>query len=140
MTTLDHLLHQPRAFVGIPWVARGDDFAGADCWGVVRLAARHLYGLEFPAYFYSEVDLLAEAAELIEHETHGPHWCPLYEGQRIEPGVVHIFRIKGFKTHCGLSLGGNEFLHSLPGHESVIESLADIQWRHRRTGSYEWKA
>ena len=138
--TIDQMLHHPRAFIGIPWVARGVDFDGADCWGLIRLAAHHLYGLDFPAYFYSERDLLTEAAALIEHETRGPHWNPIYEGQRLAPGMVHIFRIAGFKTHCGLCLGGNEFLHSLPGHESAIEDLTGIQWRQRRTGTYEWKA
>lgn len=137
MTTED-LLHSPRAFVGIPWVARGDDFSGADCWGLVRIAALHLYGLQLPRYFYSEVDLLPDAAALIAAETTGPRWQALEGLAAFPPGVVHIFRIKGLKTHCGLSLGAGEFLHSLPGHDSAIENLADLQWRQRRTGTYRW--
>lgn len=102
------------------------------------MAALHLYGLHYPHYFYRAVDLLDDAAALIEEHTHGPAWQALEGPGPFPPGVVHIFRIAGFKTHCGLSLGRGEFLHSLPGHNSAIECLTDLQWRQRRTGTYRW--
>lgn len=133
----DIIARLPLMYIGIPWVACGTTMAGADCWGLVRMAAHHLYGLEFPEYFYSAHELLSEAAQLIEHETNTPRWKP-QPNPPFEPGAVHIFRIAGLKTHCGLALEGGDFLHSLPGHASAIENVADIQWRQRRTGTFVW--
>lgn len=122
-------------FVGVPYVARGRTLAGADCWGLVRLAARVLWGVELPEYFYAQDDLLlSDARGLIARETSSWTWR-----QAVDPFprcAVHIFRIRGAETHCGLHLGGVEFLHSLPGRNSCIESLNDSNWRQRRTGTY----
>lgn len=125
------------ALVGIPYVEGGRDMRGADCWGVVLLAARRLWGLELPEYFYSPADVLAQARDLIERETAGPRWreVPLPVG----PGAVHVFRIKGHETHCGVHLGGSSFLHSLPGRNSCVEDLNDSNWRQRRTGTYVYR-
>ena len=124
--------------IGIPYVPRGRTHEGADCWGVCLLAARELLGLELPEYFYSEQEILLHACMHIGRETRGPHWRALSEGDSFQPGTIHIFRIRGMETHCGLDLGRGEFLHSLPGRNSCIERLSDINWRQRRTGSYVW--
>src|SRR5262245_45791778 len=99
------------ALVGIPYLERGRTTRGADCWGIVLLAARELWGLQLPEYFYSELDLLAEASVLIDIETDETqaHW---WEVDSPYPrGAVHVFRIHGKRTHCGLHLGGLDFLH-----------------------------
>lgn len=124
------------SLVGIPYVPRGRTRAGADCWGVCLMGARELFGLELPEYFYSEVEILAHAQQHIHRETSGlPHWTPIEQAQ---PGAVHIFRIKGFEVHCGLDIGGGDFLHSLEGRASCIERLRDGAWSHRRTGTFAW--
>lgn len=122
-------------FIGIPYVPLGRDFAGADCWGICLLAARELFGVELPEYFYTEQDILVHACEHIRHETHGPHWSAL---DQAEAGDIHIFRIKGFEVHCGIDIGRGDFLHSLAGRNSCVESLASVMWSHCRTGSYRW--
>lgn len=125
-------------FVGVPYVALGRSVAGADCWGIVLLAARELFGLDYPEYFYAESEILEHACAHIGRETRGPHWHSV--AAPFAPGVVHIFRIQGLETHCGLHLGGTEFLHSLPGRNACIETLDDLNWRQRRTGSYAWSS
>ena len=120
------------ALVGVPYLACGRTFAGADCWGIVRLAALRLWDLALPEYFYSSEDILGHARDLIAQETSGPRWRMVDEART--PGAVHIFRIRGAKTHCGLHLGGALFLHSLPGRNSCVETLED--WRARLVGSY----
>lgn len=132
-----------RELVGIPYVARGRSMQGADCWGVCLIAARHLYQIDLPEFFYSdrEGEMLEQACEHIGHETHNqPHWRALGDIERTQPprGSIHIFRIKGVETHCGIHLGGGEFLHSLPGRMSCVESLYSINWRNRRTGTFVW--
>lgn len=122
--------------VGLPYAERGRTAAGVDCWGLVLLAARKLWDIELPEYFYTQAQLLEDACGLIDTETHGPHWR---EVAAPFPGAcVHIFRVLGRPTHCGIHLeqGSPLFLHSLPGRNSCIENLDDINWRQRRVGSY----
>jgi cell wall-associated NlpC family hydrolase len=124
--------------VGIPYLARGRSLQGADCWGVCLLAARHLFDIELPEYFYSAADMLDEACELIRRETRGPSWTLLAEGGPWPRGCIHVFRVKGYETHCGIHLGGGEFMHSMAGRNSCIESLFGADWRQRKTGSFQW--
>jgi len=128
--------HHVAEFVGIPYVPRGRTHDGCDCWGLMLMAAHDLYGIELPEYFYEEAKILEHACECIGREIAGPHWLPVDPPFR--PGLVHIFRIKGYTTHCGLHLAGTYFLHSLPGRNSCVESLHDINWSQRRVGSYAW--
>jgi cell wall-associated NlpC family hydrolase len=124
--------------IGIPYLPLGRSMQGADCWGIVLLAGRHLFDIDYPEYFYSAADMLDEACEHIRRETQGPHWTSLPEGGPYPRGCVHIFRVKGFQTHCGIHLGGGDFLHSLAGRNSCVESLFGADWSHRKTGSFEW--
>lgn len=121
--------------VGIPYVARGRTMTGCDCWGLMRLAAERLWGYSYPEYFYTHTELLHDAADLIAHETaNDARWCEVRDPY--PRGAIHIFRINGYKTHCGLHLDGRMFLHSLPGRNSCLETLDDINWQQRRTGTY----
>lgn len=128
-------------FIGIPYVARGRSLVGADCWGVVLLASRALFGRELPEFFYCDdaLGLLPEAEKLIAFETVRARWQPVQPRAGSAPfdaGVVHVFRIWGHPTHVGLHLGGADFLHSLPGRNACIESLRDGNWVQRRVGSF----
>lgn len=121
-------------YIGIPYKERGRDFTGADCWGICRMVAKDLLYIDLPEYFYSEADLLQDAEKLIAENS--PRWTKVEED--FKPGDIHIFRIKGHETHCGIHLMQKEFLHSLPGRDSCIETLTDINWVHRKTGSFRW--
>lgn len=124
--------------VGIPYVERGRTHEGADCWGVCLLAARELWGIELPEYFYTESEILAHACEHIRRETTSePHWHQVHAPYPL--AAIHIFRIRGFEVHCGIHVGNGEFLHSLAGRNSCVETLRSMAWVQRRTGSYAWQ-
>ncbi len=125
-------------FIGIPYRELGRTHEAADCWGLCLLAARELFGLELPEYFYTEAEILAHACEHIRRETALPHWTALGQAEPYPLGAIHIFRIRGFETHCGIALGREDFLHSLAGRNSCIESLDSLLWSHCRTGTYQW--
>ena len=136
MTAADEALDIDKLtrLVGVPYLEGGRSAQGADCWGIVLLGAHHLFGLELPEYFYTRDQLLDQAGDLIARETTGPRWDAV--DAPFPGGAVHIFLIRGAATHCGLHLRDSLFLHSLPGRNSCIESLDDMNWRQRRTGSY----
>ncbi|SCK48966.1 Cell wall-associated hydrolases (invasion-associated proteins) [Variovorax sp. HW608] len=126
-------------WVGIPYRPKGRDRTGMDCWGIVLAYAREELGLELPEYYYDEAAILEHACAHIGRETKAPHWTPIAR-RSIRPGDVLIFRIRGFETHCGIAVGGRDFLHSLAGRASCIESLDHTNWAHRCTGAYRWTA
>src|SRR5687767_9653450 len=39
-----------QSVIGTPFVAKGRDRVGLDCWGVIVLAYRELLGVELPGY------------------------------------------------------------------------------------------
>ena len=125
-----------RAWVGIPYVPRGRTRAGFDCWGICLAFALDELGLALPEYFYDEAHILEHAVEHIRRATEqAAHWTRVEEVQR---GDILIFRIMGFETHCGIALGNGDFLHSLEGRASCVESLSHSNWEHRCTGAYRW--
>jgi cell wall-associated NlpC family hydrolase len=132
-------------FVGVPYAARGRSLAGADCWGLVLLAARAVFERELPEFFYSddELGLLPEAEYLITQETtERKRWQAVEArpgcAQPYDGGVVHVFRIRGHPTHVGLHLSGFDFLHTLPGRNACVESLRDSNWTQRHIGSFAY--
>ena len=54
------------------------------------------------------------------------------------PGDLALFRI-GRYVHCGVCLGDNQMIHTLRGHQSVIEEYTSHKWRDRLTGFYRWQ-
>jgi len=128
---------QLTKYIGIPYVIRGEDFSGADCWGLCRLFARHELGLIFPQYMYDIGTNIEEAMQHIKYEQHnlGQRWIRTYEP---ELGDLCLFRIQSQEVHCGIHLDKKEFLHSLKGRTSAIESFSHVNWTHRYQGSYKW--
>lgn len=128
-------------FVGIPYKACGRTLEALDCWGLCLIAARELYGIELPEFFYSAERMLDDAGTFIASETATrARWqqvAPAGDCRAAPPGSVHIFRVKGYETHCGLCVGVGEFLHSLAGRDSCVEPLRF--WSHRLTGTYQWR-
>ena len=128
-----------RDLIGIPYRPLGRTRDGADCWGLCLLAAHELYAVELPLYYYTEADILSHAYEHIRRETSGlPQWTAVGQAKHHQPGDIHIFRIKGFETHCGIDVGAGDFLHSLAGRDSCVESLRSLLWSHCLTGTYRW--
>jgi cell wall-associated NlpC family hydrolase len=127
-------------YIGIPYQVRGENFSGADCWGLCRLFARHELGLSFPRYMYDEGTNIEEAMEHIKNETiHnlGKRWIKVDKSEAVA-GDLCIFRIQGQEVHCGIHLDKLSFLHSLKGRSSCVENLTHVNWTHRYVGSFRW--
>lgn len=124
-------------WVGIPYLPKGRTRAGFDCWGICLAFAHEELGVELPEYFYDEAHILEHACNHIGREVQLPRWTPVVPHD-VERGDILIFRIMGIETHCGIALGEGDFLHSLAGRASCVESLAHANWEHRCTGAYRW--
>jgi cell wall-associated NlpC family hydrolase len=123
------------AYIGIPYIPKGRAFDGADCWGVCLLYAKHILSIDLPEFFYTSSAMLRYAAMYAEIEPEQPRWQLVDKAQ---VGDIHLFRIGGYTTHCGIHIGNNDFLHTLIGRESCIESVDSIQWRDCLRGTYRY--
>ena len=78
-----------------------------------------------------------EAAILMHSETAlGANWTKVDVPER---GDVILFRIKGAVCHAGLYIGNDDFLHTLKGRNSALESLRDGNWRQRIFGFFRYR-
>jgi cell wall-associated NlpC family hydrolase len=123
-------------YIGIPYEERGEPPKSADCWTLIRHFAKNELGLSLPAYMYSASTILSDAAELLATKPLGDEWESLQQPQE---GAVLLFTLAGATTHCGLYLGGGDFLHTLAGRQSCVERLTDNSWNKRLAGIYRWK-
>ena len=98
-------------YIGIPFVDLGRDFAGCDCYGLVRLALEQEFGKALPM-------LLGEYENTCDHEVVGgvvDRWKPLLSGRKVvtpSEGDVAVINVAGADAHIGLYIGSNMILHA----------------------------
>ncbi len=111
----------------VPFEERGRSYDGWDCWGLVYVAYRDLFGIALPTYTeeYHSTRRREELQDLIAQrkmggwELHDPH----------VPGDVALVRMMGRDCHVGLMLPGWNMLHVQAGVSAVIEPIDRPPWR-----------
>ncbi|WP_396616805.1 C40 family peptidase [Lysobacter soli] len=125
-------------FVGIPYLDRGRTLAGADCYGLVRLALQALRGIELPDYGTyaggADHDGITETIERGLHERWRAVTAPV-------PFDLIVLRVAGKPRHVGLVVAPERFLHAPEplhgrGGTSRIECWTDRLWINRIEGFY----
>ncbi len=96
---------------------------------------RNEFGIELPQYTTDTPDGAKHVAEVVAGTRIEATWKRVEE---FEYGDVLLFRVQGLPIHCGIALGGNEFLHSFPNRDSCIERLDSLSWAKRFDGAYRW--
>jgi len=94
---------------GKPWVNRGEDFTGMDCWGLVLLSFREIDGVELPSVAgYADKDCAtADAAKQMDMSR-------FTESQPRNGAIMAIFKNNGELMHVGRCLCGR-VLHATRG-------------------------
>jgi cell wall-associated NlpC family hydrolase len=159
--------HDPESwaarYIDLPFVERGRDWAGVDCWGLPHLALWEEFGCETPrhetGYVTCRQSDVPEIAALIEAGKPGWHvvaeapyyrdelagrarppapkddyWiCPLGDER---PGDLLLIRQYGQPCHFGLVAGGGHMLHTEEGINAKCVPYVDRDWRRRIVGIY----
>lgn len=126
-------------YVGLPWLWRGRDRAGVDCWGLCALVYREQLGIELPSFsddYQNDADS-AVLAELIEG--HKTPWIDVAHGQE-HAGDTCLMSMAGAPRHVGVVVGGGRVLHIERGAGSIIERYDTSRLKRRVVGFYRHEA
>lgn len=130
-------------YVGVPYRDKGRTLAGADCWGLVRLALASHFGIRLPSYdgAYASANDAHSASRAVQRGL-ADGWQPCTAPIA---GDLLILRIEGRPWHCALMVARHLFVHA-PGFDrhgqpidSMIEDVRDPMWLPRVRGYYRHK-
>lgn len=121
-------------YIGIPYLERGRDRAGCDCWGLVRLVLEQQFQVSLPSLAgdYEAVDD-ALTQRLIDSTSAAVSAKPVTAP---EPGDIAVLRVEGIPAHVGIVVGGGNLLHVRRGTESHVSRLASSVIAARLEGFY----
>ena len=121
-------------YIGIPYVNKGRNFDGCDCYGLVLLIYKNeLKKSLLPADSYSNSEDLAQVYPLIKQ---GIALLDGYEVDIPEVGDIVVFRLRGVPSHIGIYVGGNQVIHIMRSTHSCIEKLNSRRLKGRVDGFY----
>lgn len=128
-------------FVGIPFLDRGRTVAGADCWGLTRLALLKVAGLELPAYdeHYSSASERRINAEMIDGKSSMGDWCEVAAGSEQRFDVV-VMRDGRFHSHMALVTRPGRMLHTYQGSGSCVDRYHNSPFREKVVAFYRHRS
>lgn len=128
-------------YVGIPWLDKGRDHTGCDCWGLARVIMAEQFGVILPSYADDYVDPSErdEISVLLATGIPENGWTPITDAPRAGDGVV--FRLLNQPWHVGIMVDAEHFLHVEEGvGASCVERLASYRWHRRLHGVFRHAA
>lgn len=128
-----------RRAIGVPFVDRGHDYSGWDCWNLLCLFHREVLGISIPSYAegYSDAGHSAESRRVLT-DLFQKGMASWRRVESPEPGDVVLLNIGGRPLHVGLAIGGGLMLHTERQINTVIERLASPMWARRIEGFYRY--
>lgn len=123
--------------MGIPWLSRGRDRLGLDCYGLVALVYLERLDIALPSYADAYACALerGEVAALLAGAAAAPPWRAI-EPEAAHPHDVLLFRAGRLESHVGVVVTPGRMLHCAEGTLSCIESYTCGRWRPRLMGVY----
>ncbi len=121
-------------YIGIPFLYKGRDIDGIDCWGLARLIYKQEYSIDLPSFSsdYESEDTL-RMQDLIAQYQEG--WEQIDSPTE---GCLVLFKIMGVESHIGIAVSETHFIHCREGMDSAIESFDSFKWNKRIVGYYKY--
>jgi cell wall-associated NlpC family hydrolase len=123
-------------YVGIPFVAKGRDSRGCDCWGLVRLVYAAERGIDLPQHLYHPRNDWRLIAGVVAAEK--LLWKEVSRELR-KPFDVVVMRSRwqteagteAAETHLGIITEDGRLLHTTEESRAVTVPLDHVSVRHR---------
>lgn len=116
----------------VPFVEKGRDYSGWDCWGTVFCGHWDVLDISLPEYLdYGTTKDYEQIHSIIQMEK--CFWLP---SQRPRAMDVALFRISKYQTHVALMVDKRNALHAEHKLGTFIEPIDAAIWRKRLEGIY----
>ena len=124
-------------YIGIPFLADGNDWKGCDCWGLAVLIYKEQLNIDLPVFAGMFVD--GSLASLIRVTKHirkiKKTWLKVNEPA---PYDIILLRTGNMIYHVGLVIDKKRMLHVMEGINSTIEEFIGLQWKQKVEGFYRY--
>lgn len=129
-----------KPYLRVPFLSRGRDLRGWDCYGLYRYLMAERHGIVLPSYAEAyKADDDAQGIALAIGTFRPVGWAAVAPGEaQMGDGVV--LRIAGQPWHCGYVIEPGIMLHARRGAGTCIESYTAPLWEKRLEGIYRCKS
>lgn len=124
-------------YMSIPFVEKGRDWNGCDCWGLVRLIYATELGIELPSYLetYENTNDSKSLRDVIVAER-SEHWLNPTEPTEFD---VILLQMRGVPMHVGVVTKKNHMIHCVKDIGIAHEHYGTARWKHRVMGFGRWE-
>lgn len=110
-------------FVGLPWLERGRDRDGLDCWGLLALVFAERLGIELPS-FSDDYQTTADAEAVTGLiDGHMEPWRPIEAGQE-RAGDALLMSMGGRPRHVGVVVSPGHVCTSRTARARSLKAIA----------------
>lgn len=119
-------------YVGLPFVSRGRDMDGVDCWGLVRLIYQRELQITLPSYGEIYAEDLINVSHEISAGKDFEFWTDI-KREDIQPFDVVVMKFYGSRRigHVGIMIDNKNVLHTERSADSAIVPLDHFTIRER---------
>jgi cell wall-associated NlpC family hydrolase len=118
-------------YIGLPFVEKGRDERGFDCWGLVRHIYINRLDIYLPSYSesYEKVTDYSAVSEKIKKESE--QWLLVDSPKEYD---VILLRVNGLPMHVGIITRPNHMLHCMLNVGVIHEKYTGLRWKDKVLG------
>jgi cell wall-associated NlpC family hydrolase len=119
-------------YIGLPFLEKGRDEEGVDCWGLARLIYKNERNILLPSYeeCYEKTSDREILSKVINEERHSK-WSEPATGMEFD---IIILKMLGLPMHIGIVTKQNHMIHCSKDIGTVHENFASMKWQKKIMG------
>lgn len=127
-----------RALLPIPFVEKGRDRRGCDCWGIVLMYYKWKFDVDLPKFedVYLKYKYPENGVEDFREVVH-----PMEQFTEIsspDQDDIVVLNVHGRPVHVGVMIDCQRFIHTYKGSGVCIESIDDQNWQTKIESFHRW--
>lgn len=133
----------PNWVYAIPYEGGGRTLEGADCWGLIVLLYKEIYGRDLPEFpsigvkdYRSVEQSEVTSKEITRLLGTRPEVEKVISGSE---GDLLILRVLGEPVHIALAIDDKHMIHTGRTHGVVVENYMEQKWKSKIMGIYKIK-